>query len=275
MSELALPRYVAQGAAEPLSLWTILRSVWSAVSPSSTSERARKVFEHMWPVIESVGEDLTSAVDQDDLDARIDASIELPERYQLSAKLITDLDLVTFMNELSREPRRADWPVDLLGGAAVAKLRHMERTLDVLVPICAELFFSPEVQKMAREDAASDTQLAFLGDPSIHPDIKEVLLDLIRAERCYSAILYIMISKHAPAPWLRLSLAEGAADGFYQYLRLWASLSSPKVPFEVVPAADRFDLTALNLSAAISDIWMREFASGDGPAFPFADDDDS
>ncbi len=274
MSELALPEYVAQGTAEP-SLWAILRSVWRAVSAPSTSERARRLFDVVWPLIESVGRDLTSAVDRDDLEDRLDASLERSDFVQMNAKLLADVDLIPLMNELGREPRRAEWPEDLLGGAAVARLRHMERLLDVLMPICAELLLSHEAQKTAREDATSDAPLAFLGDPSIHPDIKDVLLNFIRAERCYSAILYIVISKRAPAPWLRLSLAEHAAEGFYQYLRLWASVPSMNVPLEVVPAVDRFDLAALKLNAAVSDIWMREFALGAGPAFPFADDDDS
>jgi hypothetical protein len=127
-------------------------------------------------------------------------------------------------------------------------------------------------------DSVADRPLWFLEDPTLHPILKESMLEFMRADACLLAVTYALIANRRPEPWLSLAMADIIYAGSYRRLVLVASIPamSAVVPVEVVPLADRLDMKALDEETKATEAWLRKFASSadTDELYPFARSDD-
>lgn len=89
--------------------------------------------------------------------------------------------------------------------------------------------------------------LAFVFDADVHPTVARAVLSGIRA---YIALAGILGSNGGPSiEWRRLIAAYWMRN-LHAYLRLLASLDGTAVPYDIVPASERFDIAGMDAETA-------------------------
>lgn len=239
-----------QRVAELVSVATTTASIEmspSAPTPSSgASDDSLRTLAHF--ASQKVGAPLLLAVDEADLDARIEDVLE-----DDSWPLIARLGATHFSGKLSDAASEGATDAEvLLFGAESAALIHVgmrhAATLDALLKPDSSGTAPEDAEANRTQDSVIARPLGFVSDLTIPVPVKRLLLSTVRATPAILALSECLRTKKAPSRWLGHALAVRWASGIYALLRLVASAPGSSVPETIVPARDRLDLAKLHLA---------------------------
>jgi hypothetical protein len=93
--------------------------------------------------------------------------------------------------------------------------------------------------------------------PVLKTEVGRALVTGLQGSLCSLAVVQVVLSRAAPAPWLQFALAERWAAGMRSVLRFFASVPGHAVPEDVVPLDQRFDWGKF-----VTDIGCHRIAAG-------------
>jgi hypothetical protein len=263
---------------EPVGILDLLDMVRRFLARALMSEGDRRLLDALREPAAAIGEPLLSSLDKGDFFNRLDEVVETPILPRLNLELLKSQALEQ-VPLVPPSPSRSNWPRELFGGAT-SRLDAAERLFFEFAAAHRQFMASlPEpvrAQAIDCTEAMAERPLGFLEEPTIHPKMKEIMLEGLRADACLMTLLHALIVHRRPEPWLSLALADTVYGGSYHRLRLLASAPGVTVSEDIVPPSDRLDVALLEQEAKTTEAWLREFASGasNDDAYPFARSDD-
>lgn len=262
---------------EPLGFLDLLGAVRKFLARALMSDRDRRLVDAVRQVTEEIGPPLLESRDKAEFLERLDAALESRALSMLSTQMVDRL--VGEPDTIAPTQPSYPWPPELFGGAASRLDAADRRILEIAEAqkrLASSLPDDARQRVIRQAKTIVEHPLGFLEDPTLHPTLKEMMLDADRAEACFMAAVHALMANRRPEPWLSMALADIILHGSYQRLRLLASIPAAAVPVEVVPPADRLDMELIEGEAQETEAWLRDFAAGAGAddVLPFARTDD-
>jgi hypothetical protein len=209
------------------------------------------------------------------------ASID-PALNRAVSALSASIDLGSLLS-MSLEPVAADLTPRLGEVAALAVVRGMRyeiaafaASMNLVALIPRENVDAQAALRASRRPGAHAARVVteflnrLLYDPSVPLTVSETFAAVRRGNAALLGILYALVSGKRVAHGLAIELAQVYGGGMHGYARLLASIPAAGVSDEIVPAAERYNMPALEQAHA--EFWRR-LAAGEHSFGPPDDDD--
>lgn len=223
--------------------------------------------------VEKLGRPLLKASDADDLAARIESALEDPDRPLIEG-LLAGATTPELLEQVASARGDYKQVVEAMGTVNEGRMREGMRYLKTLLQVARLLSEAHGVMlSEATRSLAAKPPLFFLESEDVHPQIAKCLLACLEGSICWLAIAAVINDGDLlPEPWLAEAIVERWVRANKLYLRLLASVPETKVPEDVIPLADRFDLGALEAEQSQANRAWQELASraqeSGAPIFP-------